>query len=57
MIQYTWILNVIGLAITTIAAVLMFFFPPALTVYTKVGARVSWVARTSDTGILVEREP
>ncbi len=38
--HWQWILNVIGLAITTIAACLMFFFPPVVTVYTDKGERV-----------------
>lgn len=47
--HWQWILNVTGLAITTIAACLMFFFPPVVTVYTDKGERViSWVGATSD---------
>src|SRR5882724_5000981 len=48
--QFQWWLSIIGLATTTIAAFLMFLFPPVVTVFTDAAERViSRVGSTSDT--------
>ena len=47
----SWWLNVSGLVIGTIAAVLMFYFPPRLEIYTPEGARdFNWTTEPTEEG-------
>ena len=44
-----WILNIVGLATTTVAAVLMSFFPPRVQLYTVKGEGVSqWISNAKE---------
>ena len=47
-----WFLNVLGLVLTTVAAVLMYYYPPRnITQYTNEGeAQVQWVATATPQG-------
>ena len=48
---YWWCLSVIGLTLTTVAAVFMFFFPPSVTVFTDKGEQVvSWAGMATESG-------
>jgi hypothetical protein len=46
-----WCFNVAGLAIGTLAAVLMYYFPPRVRMYTEKGeAIVSWIGAPTEEG-------
>jgi len=49
--SYSWLLNVVGLVISTIAAALMFYFPPRVQMYTEEGAAVfTWTNAPTEKG-------
>ena len=44
-----WTLNIVGLAFSTVAAVLMYYFPPRITYFTEKGEPyVQWTGKASD---------
>lgn len=50
-VAWAWWLNVVGLGINTVAAGLMYFFPPAITLYTAKGeGAVTWVTNPTEEG-------
>ena len=50
-LEYRFFLNAIGLLIGFVAAILMYYFPPRITLYTQNGEPyVQWVSGTTEIG-------
>jgi hypothetical protein len=50
-VTWAWWLNVIGLGMNTIAAALMYFYPPTVTQYTAKGeGAIAWVTAPTEEG-------
>ena len=46
-----WVINAVGLAISTIAAVLMYYFPPSVILYTEKGEpHINFVGNSTEKG-------
>jgi hypothetical protein len=44
-----WILNIVGLAFNTIAAILMYYFPPRVQLFTEKGeSLVMWLSNSNE---------
>lgn len=48
----TWWLNVVGLSVSTVAAIVIYYYPPRVQLFTKKGEPVfTWVANPTPQGV------